>query len=152
MKLGFGSDHGGVDLKERLVVWAREKGYEVVDVGTHGETSVDYPIYGEKVARMVAGGEVDLGILVCGSGIGMSIVANKVRGVRAALVGDLKNAILARQHNNANVLCLGGRMLAFAQACTIVSGWLEADFEPRHQRRLDEITNLECRAHEGIPK
>jgi len=151
MRLVFGSDHGGVELKDRLVAWAKERGIDVVDVGTHGNASVDYPSYGERAARMVATGQADRGVLVCGSGIGMSIVANKIPGIRAALVSDVENAVLARQHNNANVLCLGGRMIAFARACAMVSGWLDAEFEVRHQHRLDLISRLECGEHTGGP-
>jgi ribose 5-phosphate isomerase B len=107
MKLAIGCDHGGYNLKERLKKYLQDKKIEVVDCGTNSTERVDYPDYAEKVGKMVAGGKVDRGILVCGTGIGMSIAANKVKGIRAAVCGDCYSAQKAREHNDANILCLG---------------------------------------------
>ena len=143
MRICIASDHAALTLKAALVQFLSEAGHEVHDQGPHDETSVDYPDYAEKVSRCVAKGGAERGILVCGTGIGMSIAANKVPGVRAALVHDPFTARLAAAHNHANVLCLGGRMLAPAYGCELVATWLDTPFEPRHLRRLDKITRLE---------
>lgn len=141
----LGSDHGGLELKEEIKLLLTELGVECEDLGTNGSSSVDYPEYGEKVARRVSEGSAEKGILVCGTGIGMSIVANKLPGVRAALVTDSFMARMAKEHNNANVLVLGGRVLAIPQAKEMVRVWLEAAFEGgRHQGRLDKIAALEA--------
>lgn len=144
MKIAIGSDHGGFCLKEQLIPFLASKGIEVVDLGTDSEESVDYPDFGEAVARQVAGNKVDAGVVICGTGIGISIAANKIAGVRAALVTSPEMARLAKEHNNANILALGGRILAVNTAKACLSAWLEASFEGgRHQRRIDKISALE---------
>ncbi|TYP00256.1 ribose-5-phosphate isomerase [Geothermobacter ehrlichii] len=140
----IGSDHGGLELKNAIADYLRERDIEVLDLGTTNGNSVDYPDFGEKVAGMVSSGEAEKGILVCGTGIGMSIVANKFPGVRAALVTDEFMAQMAKEHNNANVLVMGGRVLSADRATVMVGIWLDAKFEAgRHQRRLDKIAELE---------
>lgn len=140
----IGSDHGGVDLKDFLVQFLRSRGAEVEDVGTQGNDSVDYPDYGSKVAIKVAKGDVEHGILICTSGIGMTILANKFPGVRAALVHDLRGAQMSREHNNANILVLGGGVTEKLIAQKIVGLWLETPFAGgRHQRRLEKIAQIE---------
>jgi ribose 5-phosphate isomerase B len=144
MKFVVGSDHGGLEVKAAVVALLEQRGATVTDAGTDGPASVDYPDFGMKVAGMVSRGEADQGVLVCGTGIGMSIVANKYPGVRAALVTDEFMARMARQHNNANVLVLGGRVVDVPTAGRLVSAWLDATFEGgRHQGRLDKIAALE---------
>lgn len=140
----IGSDHGGLNLKSALKSYLGRRGFTVSDAGTDTDSSVDYPDFGLKVAEQVAGGAADLGILICGTGIGMSIAANKVPGIRAALVTDAFMARMAKEHNNANVLVLGGRVLDEQKACDLVGSWLDATFEGgRHQGRLDKITEIE---------
>ena len=140
MKIAIACDHGGLELKNALVEKLQSWSHEVVDRGVNGPESVDYPDYALDVAHRVASGEVDLGVLVCGTGIGMSIAANKVPGIRAALAGDEFSARMARQHNNANVLCLGNRVLGLGTGAGILEAWLKAEYEGgRHQRRLDKI-------------
>ncbi len=140
----IGSDHGGLTLKTALVSNLKRRGVEVTDAGTYDDTSVDYPDFAQKVAEAVIAGDAELGVLVCGTGIGMSIAANKIPGIRAALVTDLFMAQMAKEHNNANVLVLGGRVLDEQNACNLVDAWLDATFEGgRHQIRLDKITALE---------
>lgn len=140
----IGSDHGGLALKIALNSYLKRRGYDVTDAGTNGDVSVDYPDFGQKVAEAVIAGEAELGILICGTGIGMSIAANKIPGIRAALVTDVFMARMAKEHNNANVLVLGGRVLDEQKACDLVGAWLDATFEGgRHQARLDKITALE---------
>ena len=140
----IGSDHGGVELKDFLVQTLRSRGAEVEDVGTQGNDSVDYPDYGSKVAIKVAKGDVEQGILICTSGIGMTILANKFPGVRAALVHDLTGAQMSREHNNANILVLGGGVTEKLVAQKIVDLWLETPFAGgRHQRRLEKIAQIE---------
>lgn len=139
-RVAVACDHGGLDLKILLVGKLREGKYEVQDLGVQSPDSVDYPDYALAVARAVARGNADLGILLCGTGIGMSIAANKVPGIRAALAGDEFSARMAREHNDANVLCLGGRVLGPDRAVAILWAWLDARFEGgRHQRRIDKI-------------
>jgi len=140
----IGSDHGGLALKIALNNYLKRRGYDVTYAGTNGDASVDYPDFGQKVAEAVIAGEAELGILICGTGIGMSIAANKIPGIRAALVTDVFMARMAKEHNNANVLVLGGRVLDEQKACDLVGAWLDATFEGgRHQARLDKITALE---------
>jgi len=144
MLIAIGSDHGGVELKDFLVQSLRFQGLEVADVGTQGSESVDYPDYGRLVALRVAQGEVERGILICTNGIGMSILANKFPGIRAALVHDLQGARMSREHNNSNILVLGGRAIEKPEAQQIVEVWLKTPFAGgRHQRRLDKIAQLE---------
>ena len=140
----IGSDHGGLGLKSALNSYLTRRGLEVTDAGTNNDSSVDYPDFGQKVAEAVIAGQAELGILICGTGIGMSIAANKIPGIRAALVTDVFMARMAKEHNNANVLVLGGRVLDEQKACDLVGAWLDASFEGgRHQSRLDKITALE---------
>ena len=144
MKIGLGADHAGYALKAALAAHLASAGHQVVDYGTGDPTrSVDYPDYAQTVGHAVISRSVDLGILVCGTGIGMSIAANKVQGIRAALAHDVTTAWLARQHNDANVLCLGGRLVAPMLATAMVDAWLEAAFETRHQPRVDRIAEVE---------
>lgn len=143
-RIAIGSDHAGFRAKEALKGVLESIGVRIVDVGTLKEEPVDYPDYARKVGTLVAGGEVERGILICGTGIGMSIAANKVRGIRAAAVDDLETARLSRAHNDANVLCLGSRVTNLEQMKRILSVWLETPFEGgRHKRRIDKIHRLE---------
>ncbi|TRO82810.1 ribose 5-phosphate isomerase B [Trichloromonas acetexigens] len=138
------SDHGGLELKDAIYKCLESRGLSVRDFGTDNGDSVDYPDFGEKVARAVSSGEAERGILICGTGIGMSIVANKFPGVRAALVNDPFTARMAKEHNNANVLVMGGRVITPEIACRLVEIWLDSEFEgDRHQRRLDKISRIE---------
>ncbi len=142
--IAIGSDHGGLLLKEAVKKLLAEREIPFEDCGTDNGDSVDYPDFGERVARKVSAGEVERGILVCGTGIGMSIVANKFPYVRAALVTDSFMAQMAKEHNNANILVLGGRVLDESAAKTMVATWLDATFEGgRHQGRLDKIAKIE---------
>jgi ribose 5-phosphate isomerase B len=144
MKIAIGSDHAGFALKEDVRDLVKESGHEVIDCGTYNTESVDYPDFGEKVSRMVSGGEVDRGILVCGTGLGMTMVANKFPSVRAALCNDLFCARMSRLHNDANVLVLGGRIIGKDLAAEIVRTWLSTAFEgDRHMRRLHKIKKIE---------
>jgi ribose 5-phosphate isomerase B len=147
MRVAVGSDHAGYGLKSRVVPLLEAEGHEVVDVGAASEDSVDYPVYAERAARLVAGGEAERGVLVCGSGAGVSIAANKVDGVRAVNAHDAEEAELGRRHNDANVLALAGRHLAEGDAATIVRAFLGTDFEGgRHRRRVDQIADIERRS------
>ena len=142
--LVIASDHGGLELKEEIKALLCEQGIPCEDLGTSNGDSVDYPDFGIRVARKVSGGEAEKGILVCGTGIGMSIVANKFPGIRAALATDVFMATMAKEHNNANILVLGGRVLAAPVAREMVSAWLTTEFAGgRHQARLDKITAIE---------
>lgn len=147
MRFAIGCDHAGLSLKSVLATRLRERGHQVDDLGTDGPASCDYADFAEAVARAVAGGTADQGLLVCGTGIGMSIAANKVPGVRAAVLSDTFSARSTRQHNDANVLCLGERVVGAGLALDILDAWLDATFEGgRHQRRIDKITALETQA------
>lgn len=138
------SDHGGLELKDALVAYLSDLGIKVRDLGTMNNDSVDYPDYAAQAAQALSAGEVDRGVLICGTGIGMSIAANKFPGVRAALVHDEFTARMAKEHNDANILVMGGRILAVDAARKLVQVWLETPFEGgRHQRRLDKIASLE---------
>lgn len=140
----IGSDHGGINLKDAVKQFLLERHIEVQDVGTNNFDSVDYPDFGEKVAGMVSRGEAQLGILICGTGIGMSIVANKFPGVRAALTTDEFMARMAKEHNNANIIVLGGRVITVELATKMVAAWLDGVYEGgRHQQRLDKIARIE---------
>lgn len=140
----LGSDHGGFQLKSAVIEFLSKRGVPFEDCGTDNGDSVDYPDFGIKVAQRIAEGDAEKGILLCGTGIGMSIVANKFPGVRAALVTDSFMARMAKEHNNANILVLGGRLLDPHKACEMVAAWLDSTFEGgRHQGRLDKIANLE---------
>lgn len=140
IKIAIGSDHGGFDYKASIIKALQVKGYDVVDMGTYSPESCDYPIIAKKVARAVAKGDFEKGILVCGTGIGMSIAANKVKGIRAAVCGDTFSARATRAHNNANILCLGQRVVGEGLALDIVDIWLTTKFEGgRHERRVNMI-------------
>jgi len=143
MKIAIASDHGGFALKEQVKAHLTERNLEVLDLGTHSEESVDYPAYGKACGEAVVNGEADLGIVVCGTGIGISIACNKVKGVRGGLCTSVEMAHLTKQHNNANVLALGGRTTAPELAMAIVDEWLDTEFEGgRHQRRVDMLDNM----------
>ncbi len=138
------SDHGGLELKDAIKEYLTAHGIAVRDLGTMNGESVDYPDYAEKAARAIARGEVDRGVLICGTGIGMSIVANKFPGVRAALISDEFTARMSKEHNNANIIVMGGRVLDRDRALAMLRIWLETPFEGgRHQRRLDKIAQIE---------
>jgi ribose 5-phosphate isomerase B len=144
MKISVGADHAGFALKEHIRQSLAKAGHEVTDVGTHSTESTDYPDYAAAVGRDVAGGTSERGILVCGSGVGMSIAANKIHGVRAALGVNPEEVALTRQHNDANVLTLGARFLEGAEADNLVRIFLETDFDGgRHERRINKISQLE---------
>lgn len=144
MKLAIGCDHGGWELKEEILKFLNKiANIEVVDYGTHGKDSVDYPDYGRKISEAVSRGTVDRGVLICGTGIGMSIVANRFPKVRAALCHDHFTARMSRLHNDANILVMGERVIGKGVACEMVKTWLETEFEGgRHQKRLDKIGEL----------
>lgn len=139
-RIALGADHAGFGLKEKLRTWLVNRGYPVVDKGTNSAESTDYPDYAHSVADSVADGSADLGLLVCGSGIGVCIAANKHQGIRAALAWNAEVASLARQHNNANILCLPARFMEEGVAEEALQAFLEAEFEGgRHGRRVDKI-------------
>ena len=136
----IGCDHAAFELKEKIKTLLQDRGIQVEDVGTTGAVSVDYPDYGKQVASQVSEGRFERGILLCGTGLGMSMVANRFPGVRAALCHDLFGAIMSRKHNDANILVLGGRVTGDILAAEIVAAWLETSFEGgRHQKRLDQF-------------
>ncbi|MTN08294.1 ribose 5-phosphate isomerase B [Turicibacter sanguinis] len=143
--MGLGSDHGGYNLKEEIKKHLESKGIECVDFGTeNGVDSVDYPIYGEKVAKAVVNKDVDYGILCCGTGIGISLAANKVKGIRCAVVSDTFSAKMSKAHNNANMLSLGERVIGKGLALEIVDAWINTEFEgERHLRRVNMLNDIE---------
>jgi len=144
MIIGIGSDHGGFELKEEMRKFLEENGYQVKDFGTHSKESVDYPDYGRIVGEAVVAGEVDKGVVICGTGIGISISANKVKGVRAALCGDVYSARMSREHNDANVIAMGGRVLGVDLAKEILSTYLKSEFQGGiHERRVNKIAEIE---------
>ena len=152
MRVAIGADHAGYELKEAVARLVEGMGHEVHDFGPSRPESVDYPDFARKVARGVSQGRFDRGILICGTGIGMCITANKVPGIRAALCHDHLTARLSREHNDANVLCLGGRLIGPALAAEIVETWLQTAFQGgRHARRLDKIRALEDPAEKSCP-
>ncbi len=143
MKIAVASDHGGYLLKETVKKHLEDRGIEVLDLGTHSEESVDYPVYGKLCGETVAKGEADLGVVCCGTGIGISIAANKVKGIRCGLCTSVEMAHLTKQHNNANILALGGRTTQPELALAIVDEWLDTEFEGgRHQRRVDMLDRM----------
>lgn len=145
MKITIGSDHGGVNLKEEIKKLLFEMEIEVNDVGTFGAEAIDYPEIAKKVADSVVSGECDRGIVLCGTGIGISIAANKVKGIRAALCHDIFSAKMSREHNNANVLAMGERVIGFGPACEIVRAWVSAEFAGgRHERRVNKLSAMEA--------
>lgn len=144
MKIAIGNDHGAVDMKKHVVGWLEANGYEVVNFGTDDTASTDYPIYAERVAKAVVSGECDRGVLICGTGIGISIAANKIHGVRCALCSEPVSAALCRLHNNANIVAMGARTIGPVMAEEIVKTFLTTGFEGgRHALRVDKIMALD---------
>ena len=144
MKIAVGCDHGGLEHKNAIAEHLKERGFEITDFGIDENKSVDYPDIALPVAQSVASGENDLAILVCGTGIGMSLAANKVKGIRAAVCSDHFSARYTRLHNNANILCLGGRVIGIGTALELVDVFVDTAFEGgRHQKRIDKITAIE---------
>jgi len=144
MKIALGSDHAGYDLKNRIKDFVETLGYEPYDLGPYSQESVDYPDFAVKVAHAVRDKQCDLGILVCGTGLGMAIAANKIKGIRAVTCSDTFSARCSREHNDANILCIGARVVGEGLAMGIVKTWLEAEFEGgRHLRRVNKIIKLE---------
>lgn len=140
MAIAIGSDHGGFELKEQVVAFLKEKGYEFQDFGCYDEQSVDYPVIAKRVATEVSQGSFDKAIIICGSGLGVCIAANKVKGIRATNCNDLYCAEMSRKHNDANVLTMGGRVVSKELALEIVELWLNTEFEGgRHQKRVDML-------------
>jgi len=143
MKIAIGADHGGFLLKQKLIKFLESKDYVVADMGTHSEDPCDYPVYAEKIACAVSSGEFDKGVLICKSGIGMSMAANKVSGIRAALCQDLKTAKSSREHNDANVICLAAKKISFKSAASLLNIWLKTEFAGgRHAKRVKQIDEL----------
>ena len=144
-KIAIASDHGGFDLKESIIVHLLNTDWKVDDLGTYSGDSVDYPDFGIKLAEEVSGGKVERGIVICGTGIGMSIVVNRFPGIRGTLCSDLFTAKLCREHNDSNILVMGGRVIGKGLAAEIVNTWLNTPFEGgRHQRRLDKINQIDA--------
>ncbi|MBI4378723.1 MAG: ribose 5-phosphate isomerase B [Nitrospinae bacterium] len=149
-KVAIAADHGGFELKEDIKLFLKEIGYEPVDFGTHNNNSVDYPDFGIKVAEAVSRGDIQKGILICGTGVGMSIVVNKFPDVRGALCNDIYTARMGRKHNDSNILILGGRVVGRGIAMEIVNTWMSTQFDGgRHQKRLDKIKELEDKIRKG---
>ena len=148
MRIGIGNDHAAVDMKNEIMAYLESKGYEMVNFGTDSKERFDYPVAGYKVGKAVASGEVDCGICICGTGIGISLAANKVKGVRAATVSESYSARLTKNHNDANIICFGSRVVGVEVAKDIVDAWLNAEYEGgRHQRRIDMLTEIEETQH-----
>ena len=146
MKIAIGNDHTAIELKNIIKEFVEGKGYEVIDLGTNSTESCDYPISGEKVGRAVADGQADLGIAICGTGVGISLAANKVKGIRACVCSEPYTAKLSRVHNNSNVLAFGARVVGSELAKMITEAWLDAEFEGgRHERRVNMIMEIENR-------
>ena len=148
MKLAIGNDHVAVDMKKEIKAYLEAKGIEMVDVGTNSTERFNYPISGYKVAQMVAAGEVDGGVLICGTGVGISLAANKVKGIRACVCSEPYSAKLSKQHNNTNIIAFGARVIGVETAKMIVDEWLNAEYEGgRHQVRVDMIAEIENTGH-----
>ena len=145
-KLAIGNDHSAVEMKKELKAYLEEKGYEVINVGTDSTESFPYPVSGYKVAKMVASGQADGGILICGTGVGISLAANKVKGIRCCVCSEPYSAKLSKQHNNSNIIAFGARVIGIEMAKMIVDEWLNAEFlGGRHQTRVDMIMDIENR-------
>lgn len=145
MKIAIGNDHVAVEMKKEISAYLRDKGVEVVDVGTGNAERFDYPISGYRAARLVAAGEADGGVLICGTGVGISLAANKVRGIRACVCSDPYTAKLSKQHNNTNIIAFGARVIGIETAKMIVDEWLGASFEGgRHEKRVNMIMEIEA--------
>lgn len=144
MKIAVANDHAAVKMKNEIISFVKDFGYDVLNFGTDSEESCDYPIYGERVANAVVNGEADCGILICGTGVGISIAANKVKGVRAAVCSDVTTARLVKEHNNANIIAFGARIVGTELAKDIVKAYLEAEFlGGKHERRINMISEIE---------
>ncbi|WP_157150388.1 ribose 5-phosphate isomerase B [Brachyspira sp. SAP_772] len=144
MKIAIGCDHSAIELKKEIIKYLEELGHSVTDFGTHTTESVDYPIYGKKVAEEVANGNFDGGVLICGTGIGISLAANKVKGIRAAVCSEPYSAKLSKLHNNSNIIAFGARVVGVDLAKMIVKEWIDAEFEGgRHAKRVGLITKIE---------
>ena len=148
MKLVIGNDHVAIEMKQEIKTYLEEKGVEVIDIGTNSTERFHYPISGYKAAKMVASGEVDGGVLICGTGVGISLAANKVHGIRACVCSDPYTARLSKQHNNTNMIAFGARVIGIETAKMIVDEWLKAEYEGgRHQIRIDMISEIEGTQH-----
>ena len=146
MRIAIGNDHAGVEMKNIVKAHLEEKGIEVTDFGCSTSQSCDYPVYGEKVGKAVALGEADLGIVICGTGVGISMAAGKVKGVRVCVCSEPCTAKWSRMHNDSNVLCFGARIIGIEMAKMITDTWLDAEYEGgRHQRRVDQLAEIENR-------
>ena len=146
MKLGIGNDHVGYEMKLEIKAYLEAKGHEVIDYGAYSSERSDYPVYGEKVARAIVSGECDAGILICGTGVGISVSANKVHGIRAAVCSEPVTAALSKRHNNANIIAFGARIVGIEMAKAIVDAWLSAEFEGgRHAHRVGLLMDIENR-------
>ncbi len=146
MKIAMGNDHTAIEMKNEIKKFLEEKGYEVIDFGTNSTESCDYPVYGEKVSLAVTSGEADLGIAICGTGVGISLACNKVNGIRCCVCSEPYTAKLSRMHNNSNVLAFGARVIGVEMAKMITEEWLNAEYEGgRHQRRVDLVMDIERR-------
>ena len=146
MKIGIANDHTALEMKKDIIAYLESKGHEIVDYGTDSTESTDYPIWGEKVANAVASGEVEKGIAICGTGLGISLACNKVNGIRACVCSEPYTAKYSRLHNNCNIICFGARVIGIEMAKMIVDEFFETEFEGgRHQRRVDMIVDIEAR-------
>ena len=144
MKIVIGNDHAAVEMKKEIAAYLESLGHEVINIGVDTTDSCNYPEYGEKAGRMVAAGEADCGVLICGTGVGISIAANKVKGIRAAVCSEPVTARLVKEHNNANIIAFGARIVGIETAKAIIDAWLNADFQGgRHQTRVDLIHKIE---------
>jgi ribose 5-phosphate isomerase B len=144
LKIAIGNDHAAVQMKKDISKYLEEKGYEIINFGTDTDESVDYPLYGQRVAEAVKAGKADVGVLICGTGIGISLAANKVPGIRAAAVSEPVSARLAREHNNANIIAFGARIVGLEEAKAIVDAFLGAEFlGGRHSKRVSMIEDIE---------
>lgn len=143
MVIAVGCDHAGYELKEKVIAKLEAEGHTVINVGTNSAESVDYPMYGHAVGRAVASGEAERGVAICGSGIGISIACNKVPGIRAALCTSVEMAEMCRRHNNANVICMGARMISEELAFSMIDKWLVTEFEGgKHERRINQLDDV----------
>ena len=146
MKIGIANDHTALEMKKDIIAYLESKGHEIVDYGTDSTESTDYPIWGEKVANAVASGEVEKGIAICGTGLGISLACNKVNGIRACVCSEPYTARYSRLHNNCNIICFGARVIGIEMAKMIVDEFFETEFEGgRHERRIDMIMDIETR-------
>ncbi len=146
MKIGIGNDHVGYEMKDAIINHLKERGFEVVDYGAYSSERCNYPVYGEKVANAIVNGEVDLGVLICGTGVGISLAANKVKGIRACVCSEPYTAKLSRMHNNAQIIAFGARVIGPELAMMIVDEFIDAEFQGgRHAERVSLITDIENR-------